>query len=32
MAAALDLKSDDLSDQELAKLQTLIDKARREGR
>lgn len=32
MAAALDLKSDDLSDEELAKLQTLIDKARREGR
>lgn len=32
MAAALDLKSDDLSDQELARLQTLIDKARREGR
>ena len=32
MAAALDLKSDDLSDQELTRLQTLIDKARREGR
>ena len=32
MAAALDLKSDALSDQELARLQTLIDKARREGR
>jgi hypothetical protein len=32
MAAALDLKSDDLSDAELAKLQTLIEKARREGR
>jgi predicted transcriptional regulator len=32
MAAALDLKSDDLSDLELAKLQALIDKARREGR
>jgi predicted transcriptional regulator len=32
MAAAFDLKSDDLSDQELARLQTLIDKARREGR
>lgn len=32
MAAALDLKSDDLSDQELARLQALIDKARREGR
>lgn len=32
MAAALDLKSDDLSDEEIAKLQTLIDKARREGR
>ena len=32
MAAALDLKSDDLSDEDLARLQTLIDKARREGR
>ncbi len=32
MAAALDLKSDDLSDEEITKLQTLIDKARREGR
>ena len=32
IAAALDLKSDDLSDDELAKLQMLIDKARREGR
>ena len=32
MAAALDLKSDDLSDEELAKLQILIDNARREGR
>jgi predicted transcriptional regulator len=32
MAAALDLKSDDLSDEELAKLQALIAKARREGR
>ena len=32
MAAAFDLKSDDLSDEELAKLQTLIDKARKEGR
>jgi predicted transcriptional regulator len=32
MAAAFDLKSDDLSDRELAKLQALIDKARREGR
>jgi predicted transcriptional regulator len=32
MAAVLDLKSDDLSNEELAKLQTLIDKARREGR
>ena len=32
MAAALDLKSDDLRDEELARLQTLIDKARREGR
>jgi predicted transcriptional regulator len=31
MAAALDLKSDNLSDDELAKLQTLIDKCRREG-
>jgi predicted transcriptional regulator len=32
MAAAFDLKSDDLSAAELAKLQTLIDKARKEGR
>lgn len=32
MAAAFDLKSDDLTDEELEKLQTLIDKARREGR
>jgi predicted transcriptional regulator len=32
MAAALDLKSDNLQDEEIAKLQTLIDKARREGR
>ncbi len=32
MAAALDLKSDDLSDEELARLQTLIEKARKEGR
>jgi predicted transcriptional regulator len=32
MAAALDLKSDDLGDEELARLQTLIDKARHEGR
>src|SRR5215471_122762 len=32
MAAALDLKSDDLSDEELAKLQLLIGKARKEGR
>lgn len=32
MAAALDLESDDLSDEELARLQALIDKARREGR
>ncbi len=32
MAAALDLKSDDLRDEELAKLQALIDEARREGR
>lgn len=32
MAAALDLKSDDLQDEELAQLQILIDKARKEGR
>jgi predicted transcriptional regulator len=32
MAAVLDLKSDDLSDSELAKLQKLIDQARKEGR
>jgi predicted transcriptional regulator len=32
MAAALDLKSDDLREEELARLQKLIDKARREGR
>ena len=32
MAAALDLRSDDLRDEELAMLQTLIDKARKEGR
>jgi BlaI family transcriptional regulator, penicillinase repressor len=32
MAAALDLKSDDLNDEELARLQILIDQARREGR
>jgi predicted transcriptional regulator len=32
MAAALDLKSDNLSDLELARLQALIDTARREGR
>ena len=32
MAAALDLESDDLSDEELARLQALIDKARRDGR
>ena len=32
MAALFDLKSDDLSDDELATLQQLIDKARREGR
>ena len=32
IAAAINLKSDDLSDEELSKLQTLIDKARREGR
>jgi len=32
MAAALDLQSDDLKDEELQKLQTLIDKARKEGR
>lgn len=31
-AAALDLKSDDLSQEELDKLQELIDNARREGR
>lgn len=32
MAAAIDLKSDNLTEQELAKLQALIDKARGEGR
>ncbi|MDP7014292.1 MAG: BlaI/MecI/CopY family transcriptional regulator [Pirellulaceae bacterium] len=32
IAAALDLKSDDLREEELAKLQKLIDKARKEGR
>jgi len=32
MAAAFDLKSDDLSDEELAQLQALIDEARKEGR
>lgn len=32
MAAAFDLQSDDLTDDELAKLQALIDKARKEGR
>jgi len=32
MAAALDLKSDDLTDEELAMLQILIAKARKEGR
>lgn len=32
MAAALDLQSDDLNDDEIEKLQTLIDQARREGR
>lgn len=32
MAAALDLKSDDLNDEELARLQILIDQARTEGR
>src|SRR5215207_831695 len=32
MAAALDLKSDDLSDEEFVRLEALIDKARREGR
>lgn len=32
MAAALDLKSDDLRDEELEKLQRLIEEARREGR
>ncbi len=31
MAAALDLKSDDLKDEELARLQELIDRARSEG-
>lgn len=32
VAAALDLKSDDLSQEELDKLQELIDNARKEGR
>lgn len=32
MAAAFDLKSDQLSDDELARLQQLIDAARKEGR
>ena len=32
MAAAFDLKSDNLSEEEIEKLQELIDKARREGR
>lgn len=32
MAAALDLKADALKDEELQKLQDLIDKARKEGR
>ena len=32
MAAAFDLRSDNLSDEEIARLQKLIDKARREGR
>ena len=32
MAAALDLKTDDLSHEELEKLQVLIDKVRKEGR
>lgn len=32
MAAVLDLRSDDLSDEQLAELQNLIEKARKEGR
>ncbi len=32
MAAALDLKSDDLPDEELERLQSLIDQVRKEGR
>jgi predicted transcriptional regulator len=32
MAAALDLKSDSLTDEELSRLEALIDKARKEGR
>lgn len=32
MAAALDLKSDDLSDEELSQLESLIAQARKEGR
>ena len=32
MAAAFELKSDDLTDEELERLQKLIDKARKEGR
>ena len=32
MAAALDLRSDDLSDQELARLEALIKNARKEGK
>ena len=32
MAAALDLKSDDLSDEELSRLETLIEQARKDGR
>jgi hypothetical protein len=32
MAAALDLKSDDLTDAELQRLEALIEKARKEGR
>lgn len=31
MAAALDLKSDDLTEEELARLEALIEKARKEG-
>lgn len=32
MAAALDLKSDNLTEKELSRLETLIEKARKEGR